>query len=137
MTAFVLDCSVTMAWCFEDEADSYSDHVLDACASSTILVPSIWQLEIANVLVTAERRRRLTPTDSARFLELLGNLPIETSEVSFGRATGPILALARELALSSYDAAYLELALRSGSSLATRDRKLMAACRKAGLARFS
>lgn len=125
-----------MSWCFEDEADAYSDRVLDACRASTVLAPSIWVLEVANVLTMAERRKRLLATESARFVELLENLPIEISEISFARATGPVLALSRELGLSSYDAAYLDLAARSSSPLATRDRKLMAACRRCGVARF-
>ena len=59
MSASVLDCSVGMAWCFEDEADRYADGVLDRLVEETALVPPLWPLEIANVLVVAERRRRL------------------------------------------------------------------------------
>ncbi len=136
MSTFVLDCSVTMSWCFEDEADAYSDRVLEASLGARILVPSVWALEVANVLAVAERKKRLTPADSSRFLELVAALPIEVDETSFQRATTGVLALARKLTLSSYDAAYLELAMRRGCPLATRDRKLRAACRKAGAARL-
>ncbi len=79
----------------------------------------------------------MAPADSARFLALLGALPIVVDETGFARATTEVLSLARELRLSSYDASYLELAMRSGSALATRDQKLMAACRRSGVARFS
>ncbi len=136
MSSFVLDCSVTMSWCFEDEADAYSDRVLDASRGARILVPAVWPLEVANVLAVAERRKRLAEADSTRFLELLASLPIRSEETSFGRATGAILSLARELGLSSYNAAYLDLAMRSGVPLATRDRRLMAACRRSGVVRF-
>jgi len=125
-----------MSWCFEDEADAYSDRVLEASQRARILVPSVWPLEVANVLAVAERSKRLTAADSARFLELLGALPIITDETPFERATTEVLSLARRLSLSSYDAAYLELAMRSGCGLATRDRKLAAACRRSGVARF-
>ncbi len=125
-----------MSWCFEDEADAYADRVLAATERARILVPSIWPLEVANVLAVAERRKRLTPADSARFLGLLGALRIAIDESPFERATTEVLSLAREYALSSYDAAYLELAMRSGAPLATRDRKLMAACRRSGVARL-
>ena len=125
-----------MSWCFEDEADAYSDRVLEASQGARILVPSVWSLEVANVLAVAERKKRLTPAASSRFLELVGALPIEIDETTFERATTEILSLARELALSSYDAAYLELAMRRGCPLATRDRKLRAACRKTGAARL-
>lgn len=125
-----------MSWCFEDEADTYCDLVLEASQRARILVPSVWSLEVANVLAVAERNKRLTSADSARFLELLGDLPIITDETPFELATTEILSLARKLNLSSYDAAYLELAMRSGCGLATRDRKLMAACRRSGVVRF-
>jgi predicted nucleic acid-binding protein len=126
-----------MSWCFEDEVDAYTERVLASCAQSKALVPSVWSLEVANVLAIAERRKRLTPTESARFLELLGELAIEHADVPFTRATGSVLTLARELGLSSYDAAYLDLAVRSSLPLATRDRKLMAACRRSGVERFA
>ncbi len=61
MRPLVVDCSVTMAWCFEDECDELADAVLDRLADGEAWVPSLWPLEVANVLVAAERRRRLTP----------------------------------------------------------------------------
>ena len=59
MNRFVLDCSVAMAWCFGDEADAYSDRVLEELEQGTALVPCLWSLEVANVLLVAERRGRL------------------------------------------------------------------------------
>lgn len=132
MTPLVLDCSVTMAWCFEDEADDYSDAAIEAVAAGTGLVPAIWPLEVANTLLAAERRKRLRPADSARFAELVGALPLRVEEGALARAAGSVIGLAREHRLSAYDAAYLELALRTGSPLASRDRALRRACRKAG-----
>lgn len=125
-----------MAWCFEDEADRYSDRVLEAMAEARAAVPSIWPLEVANVLVVAERRGRLAEADSARFVELLGSLAIRVEDMSFDKATGSILALARERKLSTYDASYLELAMRTGMPLATKDRALRRACRKTGVEVF-
>ncbi len=135
MSGFVLDCSVGMAWCFEDEADRYADAVLDRLVEESALVPPLWPLEIANVLVVAERRRRLSKSDSARFLELVGALPIEVDTAT----PDPfhLLAVAREHGLSAYDAAYLALAMREGIPLATRDRALGKAARRCGVPLFA
>lgn len=129
---FVLDCSVTMAWCFSDENDHYADTVLDRLADAEALVPSLWPLEVANVLLVAERRHRLTEAQATRFVDLIGALPITVDRNTPDYALGSILSLAREHALSSYDAAYLELAMRSGLALATRDATLMKAAKRCG-----
>lgn len=134
MSRFVLDCSVTMAWCFEDEADAYADAVMDRLATGSALVPSLWLLEVANVLLAAERRRRLTEADSMRFLEVLAQLPVEVVETGgLSRAAG-LLGLGRAHRLSAYDAAYLDLAMREGVPLATRDAALRAAAKRNGVA---
>lgn len=137
MTPLVVDCSVTMAWCFEDECDELADAVLDALAAGETWVPSLWPLEVANVLVAAERRRRLTAADSARFVELLMGLPIVVDDRSHERALSQVLAAARQLGISVYDASYLELAMRLGASLATRDAQLRAAAATAGVPLFA
>lgn len=132
----VLDCSVAMSWCFEEETSDYGDRVLDALEEGEALVPSVWPLEVANVLVVAERRGRLKVGESARFLELVQSLPILVEEVSLPRATGAVLSLARELDLSVYEASYLEIAMRSGVPLATHDQALAKAADTVGVPRF-
>jgi len=134
--SLVVDCSVTMAWCFEDECDDLADAVLDRLADGEAWVPSLWPLEVANVLVAAERRRRLTAADSARFVELLMGLPIVVDDRSHERALSQVLAAARQLGISVYDASYLELAMRLGATLATRDTQLSAAATTAGVTLF-
>ena len=130
MKPLVVDCSVTMAWCFEDESSPLTDRVLDGLTERTIVVPPIWPLEVVNVLVVAERRRRIKVADSARFLELLSELPIDVDSDADGAA---ILATAREGGLSAYDASYIELAIRRGIPLATTDRRLANAAKKLGV----
>lgn len=137
MTPLVVDCSVTMAWCFEDECDELADAVLDRLADGEAWVPSLWPLEVANVLIAAERRRRLTAADSARFIELLMGLPIVVDDRSHERALSQVLAAARQLGISVYDASYLELAMRLGATLATRDTQLSAAAASAGVPVFA
>ena len=133
MKRFVIDCSVVMAWCFEDETDLYADLVLDLFADSEAIVPSIWPLEVANVLLVAERRKRLSEADSAQFIKLLSELPIIVDQETSDRALNEIFFIGRQQGLSSYDTAYLELAMREGAALATRDSRLINAARKCGV----
>lgn len=136
MTRLVLDCSVAVAWCFEGEADRYADAVLDALTDGSALVPALWPLEVANVLVMAERRRRLRRADTMRLLELVGALPVVVDNpVTIGELPG-LLGLAAAHRLSAYDAAYLHLAMREQLPLATRDRALSAAARSTGVRLF-
>lgn len=127
----VIDASMTMTWCFEDEATPASDDVLQRLSDDTAVVPSIWPLEIANVLLVGERRGRLAEAQSARFVELLGELPIhiETDDADIASC----VHAGRRHGLSAYDAAYLLLAERRGIELATLDRRVAAAARAAGV----
>jgi len=122
-----------MAWCFEDEADPYSDWVLGQLRAGEAVVPAIWPLEVANVLVTAQRRGRLTLARSMEFGHLLLGLPITVDEIGLPMAMGPIARLGRDLGISAHDASYLELARRRDLPLATKDARLAAAAGAAGL----
>ena len=133
MNRFVLDPSVVMAWCFEDEADGYADSVLDLLVDSEAIVPSIWPLEVANVLLVAERRKRLTEAASLQFVNMLRELPITVDQESSERAFSEVFFVGRQQGLSAYDASYLELAMREGTALATRDKKLRKASVKCGV----
>ena len=135
--AFVLDCSVTMAWCFDDEATPYTDGVRDSLAEKRAVVPSIWPLEAANATIVGERRKRLDEARSRRFFVLLEALPIVVDEETSNRAFADIVQLARNYQLSAYDAAYLELAIRRGLPLACNDGKLKTAAVAAGVVLFN
>jgi predicted nucleic acid-binding protein len=136
MADFVVDNSVVMSWCFTDEENDYADSVLTALETMTAAVPAIWPLEVANVLLVAERRKRLATSDSIRFLELLRELPIEVIQEAPQRMTSEIMLLAREQQLSSYDASYLDLATRKGLPLASADTRLRKAAEHSGVALF-
>ncbi|MEA3429187.1 MAG: type II toxin-antitoxin system VapC family toxin [Thermodesulfobacteriota bacterium] len=127
---FVVDNSVVMSWCFKDEISQYADTILDSLEVSTAVVPSIWPLEVGNILLVAERRKRLSQADSARFIALLTELPITIEQEPPERMMKEILALAREHQLSSYDASYLDLAMRKGLPIATLDNALLAAAKR-------
>ncbi|WP_411728258.1 type II toxin-antitoxin system VapC family toxin [Methyloglobulus sp.] len=124
MTGFVLDCSIAVAWCFEDEASDICDALLERVRDEGALVPSLWHLELGNVMIQAERRRRINSADVSTRLELIGDLPIVTDDETPQRALHEVLALARAENLTTYDAAYLELAIRRGLPLATNDKRL-------------
>lgn len=136
MSRFVLDCSMAMAWCFGDQASEDSDAVLDALQQTEAVVPSVWSLEVTNVLLVAERRGHLTPAGSRRALELFAALPITVDDESLRGLTDAILSIGRQYSLSPYDASYLELCMRQGLSLATRDQKLGHAATQAGVGLF-
>lgn len=131
MKGFVLDCSIAASWLFEDEASRKTDALLGELKTSQAFVPALWHLELGNVLIQAERRERITPAQVAARLELLDHLPIVTDTRSDKTVFREILSLARLHKLTTYDAAYLELAMRLGVSLATQDKALGRAGRKA------
>lgn len=128
---FVVDASVTLAWCFEDAATPSTEAILDRLAGDSAVVPSLWELEISNVLLLAERRGRITESNSARFVALLGQLPILVDRAGVDMSS--VLAAGRGHQLTAYDATYLVLAQREGVPLATLDVKLQAAARAAGV----
>src|SRR6478735_2969697 len=99
-----------MAWCFEDEATDATDAVLDRLSENQAVVPAIWPLEVANVLLVAERRGSLSEAQASRFLGLLAQLPIGVDESQAHIAE--IVAAGRRHILTSYDASYLVLAER-------------------------
>lgn len=122
-----------MAWFLDDKSNAYADAVLDLLATAEALVPAIWALEVTNVLLVAERRKRLTEAESFRIVKLLRDLPITMDHNTPDRITDQILPVARRLGLSAYDATYLELAMREGAALATIDEGLKKAARKIGV----
>lgn len=130
---FVLDCSVTMAWCFDDENSEYAAQVLEHLKTDSALVPRLWHLEVLNVLLVAERKRRITVAESDSFLQSLSILPIETDSMPVTVQDREIIALARKYQLSAYDTAYLALAVGEDIVIATQDRGLQAAAKALGL----
>jgi predicted nucleic acid-binding protein len=128
----VIDASVTMAWCFEDEATDATDAVLDRLRQDEGAVPSLWHLEVANVLLVAERRGRISESQVTRFLQLVNQLPIRVDASLADPAA--ILAAGRRHNLSAYDSAYLVLAEKLAAPIATLDVNLAGACRSAGVA---
>lgn len=131
---FVLDCSLTMAWCFGDEACPVYNELQDwLVEGQRAFAPMLWPLEVGNVLLVAERRKRITASASARFLAILAALPIEVESRTISLSIGNTLGLAKQYGLALYDTTYLELAMRLGLPLATLDKGLRKAATAAGV----
>lgn len=107
-----------------------------AAGGSELHVPTIWHYEAANVAATLVRKGHVSRASAISYLGALAALPIRTDTTSHTHATAATFALSAELGLSVYDAAYVELALRLSGALATNDKHLRDAARKAGAALF-
>jgi predicted nucleic acid-binding protein len=137
MTSFVLDNSVAMRWHLESEKKSdqeYADVVLVSLTESDAFIPNLWHLEATNVLLGAEGRGDTTLGEIERFIAQLENLPLHIDPLTARQSFTRTMSLARAYKLSSYDAAYLELAIRENLPLATLDKDLIKAAKKADVA---
>jgi predicted nucleic acid-binding protein len=137
--SFVLDASVALLWLAPGANPSgvaYAGAALKTLKESQALTPSLWPLEVGNVIAKLEAKNIVTEADSQRFIALLGRLDILTDAATANRALGDTLNLARRYGLSVYDAAYLELALRMSHPLATLDADLAKAASLAGIPIF-
>jgi len=130
----VLDASVTLSWCFADQASAATDLLLDHVRDFGAVVPTLWFVEVGSVLLKAERRGRITAPDVGRPLELISALPILVDQAGTGRAWTETLELARAENLTVYDACYLDLAIRRALPLFTQDRELAEAAGRRGVA---
>ena len=124
--AFVLDSSVALAWLLPDESNARTDALADRLEQEDAQVPAIWPLEVGNALLMAQRRNRITEVDFKRCIAALSALPIEVDTTAVLAA---VLSIAQRSGLTSYDAAYIELAQRRDLPLATLDDALRRACK--------
>jgi predicted nucleic acid-binding protein len=122
LNRIVVDASVTLSWCFPDEETDSSMSVLDRLQSGEqVLVPAFWALEVLNTLLVGERRGRITPEQTAAFLDTLKTLNPDLDCPTLEQVAGPVQIICRDHRLTPYDAIYIELAQRSGWPLATLD----------------
>jgi predicted nucleic acid-binding protein len=138
LSRFVLDASVGLAWFIDRPAPPYAIRVKESLLrDSRAVVPGLWHLEMANGLAIAERRGYFTPADSERVLtdiEVVVTRAVDTDTQLF--STRESLLVARELLLTAYDAAYLELSRRLRLPLSTLDRALQRAAAAVGVEIF-
>ena len=131
--SLIIDTSISLNWCFEDETSPETEVILDQVGYEGAVVPALWHTEIANGMIQAELRNRTTVSQIVSKLDMLGALLIETDYETIPRAWRETLILARTHRLTVYDACYLELALRRGLPLATLDKELAVAGREVGV----
>jgi predicted nucleic acid-binding protein len=135
MAVFVVDASVTLAWCFEDESDSSAEALLNRLRQGDrIAVPAHWSAEVANGLLVAVRRKRLKKGQPDLLLSELARLPIEMQPALGVDQARAVLALCEKHNLTVYDGAYLELAARLGLAIGTLDGDLRRAAQAEGVA---
>jgi predicted nucleic acid-binding protein len=130
--AFVVDASVSAAWFLPEEATADTEAALQATATHDVWVPALWLLEIGNLLLSAQRRKRIGADKRRELASAASALRIKVDREPVSIAA--LDDIAARHGLSAYDAAYLELALRRGLPLATQDKVLGAAAAKAGVA---
>lgn len=130
---FVLDASIALAWFFIDETTPETTNLLEQLATATAFVPAHFSLELTNALISAERKKRITYSQILEFLSLIEGLNIQIDHETAERGFHNILALAHAEKLTGYDAAYLELAMRLGVPLATKDIALREAAKRVGI----
>ncbi len=128
---FVVDNSVVVGWYFESQATPYTDKVLDLLANETVHVPALWVLEFSNVLRKALKAGKANTARIQEIIALVNALPISVDYTS--ENIGNNLALALQYGLTSYDAAYLGLAIRLQLPIAAKDGALKEAAGRAGV----
>ena len=128
---FVVDASVSAAWFLPDETTPYTAAALRATATAQVWVPTLWTLEVANLLQSAQRRRRISAGKRLELAAAAGALRLQVCREPLALVT--LDALTAEHALSAYDACYLELAQRRRLPLATLDQDLLKAMRRCGV----
>lgn len=130
--AFVVDASVSAAWLLPDEANHFTEAALQATAETDVWVPALWLLEIGNLLLSAQRRKRIGDAKRRELVLAASALRLRVDREAVSMTD--IDAIASAFALSAYDAVYLELARRRSLPLATQDAGLLRALKAAGVA---
>lgn len=129
----VVDASVAISWCLPDESNDYARQALLALRGGEAgIVPQLWPTEVANALVIAKRRGRISEPDVNRAASLLGGLGVQLMQIELTASLGEVRQLAEATALTAYDASYVHLAIRENAALATLDERLRVAAAAAG-----
>jgi predicted nucleic acid-binding protein len=134
LSRFVLDASVVLTWCFPDEQSQKAEIISEKIAAGErAVVTAFWPHEVLNALLMGERRKRLTPELTKAFLQDLKRMMVDVDTTIAAAVFETVQELCRKHKLTSYDAAYLELAIRGKHPLPTVDEDLMKAAQAEGV----
>ena len=131
--SFVVDSSVALSWCFEDERTQATKALLERVGEAGAVVPQHWPAEALNGLMMAERRQRIDADRRRRLADFLRDLPLAVDPETTVQLWGATQSLAERFRLTVYDAIYLELAQRKHLALASLDQDLCSAARTVGV----
>ena len=124
MNKFILDCSVYMSWCLNEKTVKTSSKILKSIIKNEIIVPGLWAYEVINILTISVRRNKLTVAETYSLINDIQLLPIEFDKPTTENLSN-IFNIANEHNLSAYDAAYIELALRTNTQIASFDKEVI------------
>lgn len=130
---FVVDTFAALAQSFANERTAKTQALLLSLDRDVGVTPAIWPAEMANAFLMAERRKRISAADIAQYLSDLAVLPLRAERPLAPDDMAAVIDLARRHQLSTYDASYLDVALRLKLPLATRDEDLAAAAAAQGV----
>jgi predicted nucleic acid-binding protein len=135
MAVLVLDASVSLAWCFEDETTDEIRRLFGRLSlGDSAIVPAHWPIEVSNALLLAQRRKRISPNLCSQYWDRFADLPINVDHPLSVSDVNRVLALSEKHGLTTYDGAYVDLALRQASGLASLDASMIRAAKAEGVA---
>jgi predicted nucleic acid-binding protein len=135
MVVFVLDASVSIAWCFEDETTDEIKRVFRRLSTGdSAIVPAHWPIEVSNGLLLAQRRKRISPNLRSQYWDQFSELPINVDRPLDTSDVKRVLTISEKHGLTTYDGAYVDLALRQAAGLASLDTSMTRAAKAEGVA---
>ena len=132
----VIDCSFIISSILPDELQLKVDKVYNEISNKlyNVYVPAIFYLECNNVLLSSLKNQRIMKNDYEKYIQLINNLPVTVDKFcSDSESLYSIGRIAQTYNLTSYDASYLELALRLEAKVATLDKVLTYSCKVANI----
>jgi predicted nucleic acid-binding protein len=129
----VLDASLALSWVLPGEETERTDRLHARVKADGAVASHVWRLEVTNILLQSERTKRIGPAETGRLMAIMEALPVAIDTTGLDQVFGRTVELARAHGLTTYDASYLELAIRSGLPLASNDTPLRDAAREIGV----
>ena len=129
----VIDASFAATLFLPDEASIGAAQQFAIAAQGEVIAPALWQIEITNILIMAQRRKRITTAVLGQLTAVINRLPVELEPALTPGQRGAVINLALSHGLTAYDAVYLELAIRRGFVLLSLDAILLKAARALGV----